>query len=433
MMDGLLVERPRLMLIVSGVFGLLAALLWPAISRPEWVGYLPTTVQAFEWASPWLPCFVCGVAAWLAGQSRAYGVDEWAMSSPLDRRARRRPVVVATVVMAVVVQIIAMLAVTVESLRFGLLDGLDSRWMLISVPTMLAYLVCACAVGTWMGAAWRRSIAVPVALVFPYAVFLTFGGTLADSPIGALTVADSRDFSYVRPALAAWVARLCFWSLLAGALVFRVVKGPSRTGVVLRWMSSVAAAVAIFQGATPATERAAYSPVCVGSQPVVCIESAFRTVLPRYREAIDVLWPNVPSALRPTMVMTENVASSVTVPADGTAVLVAPVHGFNEPARLIDADAFAAYLGDAIFAPRCVEGRLPDSTVSIVIWWRATVGAAVGEQYEIGDWLSSASAEYERAVAGTQALDALSVAERDRWFRENATDIAACVPVELPS
>jgi hypothetical protein len=439
-MDGLLLARPRAVLAIVAVAGLVAALVEPMTSRNEWVGYLPTTVSAFENTTLWLPLLLGGSAAWLAGQARAHGLDEWESASPRDHRERRRPVLVATICAAIVVHLIALAVIAIDSLRYGLNEGMDSAWMTVSIPTTIAYTVCWCALGTWMGSAWRRSIAIPVALVAPYATYAAFVLYLADAPIAGLAIADGRIFTYVRPTTGIWLARLAFWGALAVALVVRVVKGPTRWAHIVGTAASLAAAAAIFQGTSFEPVDTASTPVCEGSAPQVCLEDPMRTVLPQYRANVDELWPQLPTALRPTVVASETVDLTSLEPSsrddpNGAVVIAPPVSGFNGQARLINSPQFATRFGDGVFLAGCTDTYPPDSIVSIVIWWRNTIGVEIGDSATISDilQLSTDDPVVATATPTANAIAAMSDDAREEWFTDHADDIEACRSIEVPS
>jgi hypothetical protein len=429
-MDGLLVGRPRFVLFVLGVVGLAAALASPMSGRASWVGFLPTTVAAFESTVLWLPSILAGAAAWLAGQHRAHGLGDWASVSPRDHRARRLPSVAATLSVALVVQSVSLLVIFVDSARQGMLGAADSPWMLVSVPTTMALTGCWCATGAWLGSTMRPELAIAVSFLAPYVVYVVFV-VAADSPLASLAVADGRNFSFVRPAETMWIARGAFWVLLSATLIIRVVRGPTRWFRAAAWATSLSASAALLHGASFPSDPQAAAAHCEGSAPTMCIEQAFRAVLPEYRSAIDEVWPHIPTSLRPSVV-TSGPLPDQTGSSTPQRILVAPpVHGFEEPSRIIDRTMFSARVGDSLVLSSC-RGPIPASTVAIVIWWRTANNVPIDRPAYVGDWLSSVDPGLEQASRGARTLKKMTLADRDAWFAAHADAIASCRPVELP-
>lgn len=429
MTNGLLVGRPHLVLSVAAAVGLLVAFAEPVSSRAVWVGYLPTTASAVESTVLWLPSVLGGVAAWLVGQHRAHGLDEWADASPRDRRSRRLPTLVAVLLVGMSVHVTVFAVVVIDSLRHGMLDGADSPWMVIAAPTTIAVTACWCALGTWMGSTWRREAAIPLAVLAPYAAYVCFL-LAADSPLAGLAVADGRNFSYVRPSPEMWTARLAFWTLLAVTLVVRVVRGPTPLFRLGSWATSLAAASALLYGASFTPASAATTAVCEGSTPRVCVEYAFRTVMPRYESSVAELWRQLPAPVRPVLVTSGPSLGLDDWQTEGLAVVAPPVHGFDEPSRLIDPTMFAARFGDAVFVQQCA-GLVPISTMSVVIWWRTNSAVPIDRPAYISDWLYPADPKFGPAQAAATALAALNKHSREAWFTRHAADLTTCASFDV--
>lgn len=430
--DGSAVADRRITFAVMALASLAALLITPLTTPEQWVGWLPSTVSASEAAAAWAPCLLGGCAAWVSGQSRAHGMREWASSSSRGPAGRIAPALLLVSGVAVATQALAVVVLGLITVRFGAAQHMVGLDLLVSVPTLTAYLLTWIAVGALLGRVAPRELALPVSVLLPYATYAVMSLYLSDTPLGALALGDGRSYDYVRPTESLVLTRAVFWALLAGALWAWLLQR-RRTGRALRWGASAAAALALFQGVAIVDLPQAGRPACAGSAPLICLDRSHASALPRYRTAVDELWPSVPAALRPGVVGSD----AGVVPTSAGAVLIAPpVAGFTEPSRLVDNTMFAARFGDALFLGPCTTaGGDPAGALTLVVWWRLAHGISLTTPAYAGDAVpADADPGYADHLAAAKAFAQGGEPARQAWFSEHADQVRACsAPVAVLS
>jgi hypothetical protein len=400
------------------------ALVNPLTSLEEWVGWLPSTVSVSELAAAWLPMVACGFAAWIGGQSRAHGMQDWTATSSRTPARRIAPTLVLVATSVLFAQAASLIVLSTLSIHFGLMDRIIGADLLLSVPTLTAYVFAWVAIGAHLGRSIRREIALPLAVLLPYAIYAVFGLYLADGSLGVFALGDNRIYDYVRPATGVVVVRAVFWIVVASSLWTWLLEY-RRTNRTLSWLASIAAAVAIFQGPhfVPLTD--AFSSVCAGSSPVTCLDVSHGSTMGRYRRAVNVLWPSIPTSLRPAVLA----SSRDVAPSDATNLLIVPpVKGNTEPSRLIDQRMFAARLGDELFLSQCtsnLEGS--DTATSLDIWWRLQHHLPLDGSAFAGDTnFISSDTRYQNHLANVAAFTHQSETFRDSWFKAHRDQVLDC-------
>lgn len=409
---------------------LLAAALVVPLTRPEeWIGYLPTTLGAAEQGSVWMSMVACGAGAWLAGQARTHGFDEWSSASPRSAAARLVPALALLFSIAVAAQLLATAVLLLFSTGYGLSAPGGNYDLLLLLPTMWGYVLFWIVSGVALGRFVRREIALPLAGVLPYVAYAALALYAGDGPFAAFALGDGRSFDYVRPTLAFILARGVFW-VSVGLLGMAALLQLRRTRSAAAWITSLSAGLVLFQGPAFVALPTALDSVCLGVDPVICIDGSHASVLPRYRSATDNLWSATPAALRPDAVGSDD---AVLKGQPGTVLVVPPVRGFTSPSRLIDRTAFSGRYGDQLFLLKPCRGGATEEALVLVLWWRLTNNVPVDGSAFVGDLNFQASVpNADRLQKKADAIAAMSLTEREAWFRANAAAIRACEPWAVP-
>lgn len=425
--DGLQIGRPRSLFVASVGIVASVATIYP-LSQPErWVGWLPDTVGAAESAAAWAPSVVCVLTAWLSGQPRAHGMGEWVLSSPRSRTERLLPGLAFAGSILLAATVLSVAVIVGVSTRFGLLDGAERFRTLLLLPGLVGYLALWIPVGAALGVSLRREIALPLAALLPFAVFATLAYS-GGSPLAVLAVGDGSVYTYVEPTISTMAVRATFWISLALAAWLAVLDRRRLASATL-WVTSLAAAAGLFLGATFTPIPGVTATVCSGSGPTTCLEHGFATTMPRYRSAVERIWPLIPPALRTDAV----VALPGLAPDATTALVVPPVAGFTSPARLIDPTMFAARLGNELFVARCREGSAGRETATVlVLWWRTMTAVPVDGSAFAGDANFPIDPSYAEHAAKAAIFAALPADTRLAWFDDNASAIRSCTAGDLP-
>lgn len=420
---GSMLPQPRRTALVLVVAAAAAALVQPLTSLEAWVGWLPSTVSASESGAVWVSMVVSTTAAWVSGQTRAHGLEQWASTSPRSAAERAAPSMVLVGACAVGGQALALLVLAVVSLRFGISDGMAELDLLLSVPTTAAHLLAWVAVGTWLGRRARRELSLPVAAILPYALYATM--LLAPSGLAAvLAIGDGRTFDYVRPTVGAFVVRAVFWVALAAALWVLLLERRR----LARGLTAVTVAVGVAAGLAGADltgVRGAEEAVCVGARPVSCLDRAHATAMTRYRTAVEQVWPSIPQPLQPAVIGSHEL---VLREQPGPSLVAAPVAGYTEPARIVDSAMFAARLGDALFLRECRPGSPGrDTADALVLWWRTERDVPIDGSAVIGDTdYASLGARYTALARAAEVFGAAPGSTRDQWFAAHADAVRSC-------
>ncbi len=426
--DGLQIGRPRSLFVASVGIVAFVATIYP-LTQPElWVGWLPDTVGAAESAAAWAPSVVCVLTAWLSGQPRAHGMGEWVLSSPRSRAERLLPGLALAASILLAATVLSVAVIVGVSTRFGLLDGAERFRTLLLFPGLVGYLALWIPVGAALGVPLRREIALPLAAILPFAVFaaLVYSG---GSPLAVLAVGDGSVYTYVEPTVSTMAVRAIFWISLALAAWLAVLDRRRLASATL-WVTSFAAAAGLFVGATFTPIPGVTAPVCSGSGPTICLEHGFATTMPRYRSAVERIWPLIPTALRTDAV----VALPRLAPAAKTALVVPPVAGFTNPARIVDPTMFAARLGNELFVTRCRDGSAGLDTANVLVyWWRTLTAVPVHSSAYAGDiGYAVTDRNSTEQSAAAEAFAALPADTRLAWFDDNASAIRSCTAGDLP-
>jgi hypothetical protein len=410
---------------------LLAWLVEPLIGTEGWVGRLSTTVNVWEAAVALVPSLVCGFAAWVSGQAHAHGVDEWSATSPRSAAGRIAPSLFLVGGAAVVTQVIATLVLAVVSIRYGMLQDVKGLDLLLSVPTMTAYLLVWTAVGAALGRSMRLLVALPVAAVLPYFVYYMSIIYLSEGPAGALVIGDGRVYDYVRPATLVVVTRALFWVVLAVVAWSRLLGRP-RVSIAAGWTASIAAALAFMQGPSIVAFPGATDPICRGTSPVACLDGSHESTMEPYRKAIDRLWGSVPIPLRPAAVVS---TSEVMPTGTDFGLVVPPVAGLLTVARVVDDSMFAAKFGEALFYGACSEtSKGTDTAAALTLWWRTRLGIPPDRPAFIGDGrYGAADTDFERHDREARSFARTPQTEQDSWFQVNRDRLLTCAAPALPA
>lgn len=244
-----------------------------------------------------------------------------------------------------------------------------------------------------------------------------------------LAVGDGSAYTYGEPTVGTMAVRATFWISLALA-AWLAVLDRRRVASGTLWVTSLTAAVGLFFGASYTPIPGVTTPVCSGSGPTTCLEHGFATAMPRYRSAVERIWPRVPPPLRPDVV----VALPELAPDGRTALVVPPVAGFTEPARVVDPTMFAARLGNELFVTSCRDGSSGRETANVLLlWWRTLTSVPVDGTAFAGDAdFATTDPDYAEHVASAEAFAALPAADRLEWFDDNADAITSCTAGALP-
>lgn len=415
-------HRGRAILLLSCV-ALCCALLNPVLNMADWVGWLPSTVSASESGAVWLPSIACGSAAWLAGQPRAHGMNEWVITSPRSTAGRLVPSLAGGAFIGLTGQCLAIAFLGLVSWHYGADSAPASIDLLLSVPTFSAYIFFWVGIGGFLGRAARRQFALPTAVLLPYCFYAVLSLYFMDSALDVLSIGDGRVYDYVRPSHGMVIVRFLFWVLLASCL-FAWLLERRRFAAVCRWLTSIVAALAIFQGISFVPLKGATDADCVGTSPMTCLDGSHASTQARYRSALRVLWPTVPPSLRPPVVTADERLNT----SARAALVVPPVNGTVEPARLIAQEVFAARFGNALFVHSCTDQSSGYATaVSLNIWWRQTHGLPIDKEAFIGDVIySQMDSQFEKHLHAARVIADWSAEFRDRWFDNHRAQIASC-------
>lgn len=423
---GSALARPRLVFLLLALSCVAADLIY-AVSMPqEWVGWFPTTMGASEHGAVWLSLIAAAATAWISGQARTHGFEEWSRTSPRNEASRLLPGLILVLTALTAAQGLSLLVIVGISLSHGLRGGLTGLDLLMFVPTLTAYSLFWAAFGAALGRAVRREVAILFAGFTPYAVYAALALYASDGPLAVFAVGDGRVFDYVRPSSGTIGIRMVFW-ILAAVTLWGFLLRPGRIQRAAAWACSLVAALAIFQGAIFVPVANAHNAVCVGSGPTTCLDVSHKTTTGRYRAEIELLMPYIPKAIQPmTVGSDENVVRGRT----DRALVVPPVAGYSEPSRVIDRRMFAARFGDSLFLYPCVarEQKVTETAVTLLLWWRLEHDVPVDGSAFVGDTdYTLALPDYAARRADALAFRALSDTKRNQWFDDNASSLLGCI------
>lgn len=421
---GVCIPRPGWFAVLLTAVALTSVTVMALLRTEEWVGWLPSTIGVLELASVWMPSLLATSAAWISGQPRAHGMAEWVSTSPRSQAQRNGVAVLLVGISGVLGLCLACGVVISESLRSGLDHGMSAGIVALWIPTMVTYAVFWSIVGAAAGALLPRTVALPLGVLVPYVVYAVLDVYAANLPVAVFAVNGTRFYDYVRPATDSLVVRLVFWSVAAAVAALALVR---RWRLVQRgvWALSVAAAIALFVGPHYVPIAGAQAASCAGRLPQACLDGSHITTMPRYRSAIEDLWPSIPEPLRPDVVTS---AADLVTDAKADVLVAPPVAGVTEPARMIDPTMFAARLGDALFLDRCTDTSGGFATAVVLErWWRDAHGVPVDGTAFVGDVdLDAADLDRSASVRAAEELAALTPERRRQWFATNASAIRDC-------
>lgn len=429
--DGAGLARRWLTTVGVVAVSLLVWLVEPLLGPERWVGWLPTTVNVSDMAVALVPSLVCGFAAWVGGQPRAHGFDEWSATSPRGAAGRIAPSLLLVGGAAVATQVVATLVLAGVSVRYGLLRNITGLDLLLSIPTLTGYLLVWTAVGATLGRSMRLLVALPVAAVAPYVLYYLSVVSLAEGPVSALLISNGAVYDYVRPNTSVVVTRASFWVVLAIVAWTRLL-GRHRVSVAAGSLASILAALALLQGSALVSIPGATDPICSGTSPVACLDRSHRNTMEQYRTAIGRLWGSVPVPLRPTAV-----GSAPEVLPAGTdfGLVVPPVDGLQTVARTVDDSMFTARFGDALFYGACDETSTgTDTAAALSLWWRTRVDIPADRPAFVGDGhYGAADPAFDRHDRAARDFTRTPEAEQNRWFQLNRDHLFRCAAPALPA
>ena len=427
---GSALERPWAVLFVVILVAVGVALFMPFSRMDEWIGWLPGTISIFESIAIVLPTFLAAVSAWISGQPRAHGMSEWAAASATTSGGRVLPALVIVGTAALVVEVVVVAVLFTVSAHFGLKEGWVATDLLLVIPAVAAYVGVWAVVGAWLGSKFRRDVALLAAALLPYLWYALSISFFVGKPIEALTVGDPGTFDYLRPTAGAVILRTLVWLVLL-VLLCVSISGQRRLARLFAWMLSAVTAITILLAPPLELIPGVHEAVCAGNAPKACLEGSYRTTMARYREAIDDLWPSVPTAIRPTVI-----ASIITVVPPGEQALIVPPISANglASARLVDQQRFAAWVGDELFLAPCRSKGETGAALSLLIWWRLENGIPLDGSSHPGD------ADYTTLIPGFERLHQRAVefagrsgSDKELWFEQNREGVLGCTAPDIGS
>jgi hypothetical protein len=420
---GSTLERPWSAMWTVTIVALAVALFLPLSRMDEWVGWLPGTISIYESTAILLPTLLGAVAAWTGGLTRAHGLSEWASASPTTSGHRLLPTLVLVGSVTLFVELVTIAVLFVISAHFGLADGWVASDLIVVIPSVMAYVGVWVVIGGWVGSKLRREIALLVAALLPYLWYALSISVFVGKPVEVLAIGDPGTFDYLRPTMTAVISRALVWLVLL-ILLCVVLYGSRKLALRIAWLLSALTAVTIFLASPVVLLPGVLDSVCAGDAPKACLEGSYRTTLPRYRQAINELWPSIPRAIRPKVVASiPNV-----VPSGEQALIVPPVSGnFLAPARLIDRNKFAAWMGDELFLSPCQGTEITDAALTLLFWWRLGHQIALdGSNYPGDADFTTLTPDFERLFQYAVAFSNEPHSEQELWFDTNKEAILTC-------
>jgi len=336
-------------------------------TAPRWLGWWPSTWNAFQNFDRFGIVIAAGCTAYLTSNARKFGMGQWG-SAAVRSPGVQGLAIMATVVSAVLAAHMIGIAViaTATSSRAAAMEPI-ALWL--TIPTLV------CSTVAWAGfaaliARWLPpAVALALAVATPFLVTVWLDAYGFETPFAVFTISNSGNYLYVAPTTTTLIVRLLAWGALAVTLAVLVggVRGWRRSAAL--WVASGTAALALFNGLAFAPITGADRVVCRGSAPEVCVTQPFASGLEEFAGVVDSVWTRIPPELRVAAGHSPEVAG-----VDPRGALVAgPVRGNDESSLILDRKQTIARIGEAAW-PR-PEQECSDSTYLLTrsafqVWWR---------------------------------------------------------------
>lgn len=415
-----LVRAPRLSwVLLAGLMVALDLLLVLTI-REQWLGWMPSTTNAWAAASVTVPpSLLAGASAWLSGAPRRSDAVEWLSASPRVPNAASlwsiawvaSAGVVAHGVTFVVMALLSSQAAPVDWAGTG--PSTATTVLLVAASTVLS-----AAWGGWLGAVLPSAVALPLAAAVPYALGVASAFLSFQSPLAALFVHNSVPIA-ARSSLSVLLVQSFLYVLLAAWLSLFIVQHGRRWG--MGWVVSAVVAVAVFGGLPVVYPPGAEDPVCRGQQPAVCVPRSQLAALDDLALFSTGAVERLPSSLRPDFVL-----GSMPAPGPGSSVSI----GSD---KVVGRQQVTAMIGAEVFDPACAttEGD-PAVSAGLLTWWWREQGLPEDEQiYPGGPVLAGEGAAVVEGDPGIREsvaarLTAMTDTQRRRWLAAKAEQIRTC-------
>lgn len=419
----LYVGSPKLTVTVGAgvIFGF--ALL-PALSLERWFGSFAATMAQFTVCSALASIPICGFGAWIAGQHRRWGTQVIAYLSGRSLREVFRSPIVTTIALASSAYLIVFASMTVTTVVRGGPPEIAEIHLSLVLITVLSSTVAWSAIGILLGRTLPRAVALPMAVVLPYATFFTSEFFRGVPGIHLLSTGESAAWAYFQPDITAVIVKALFWMAAAAALSALALARVRMAGR-LAWALSVMLTVGILAGDRLGEVPGATSIACYKRVTEVCSDRAHRSVLPSYAELVDEQVASMPEHLRPARVV-----SAVEFASSGADVVAAPWRGAFSPSSLIDRVPTQVALVDAVYG-RCTQQprtTADGSEISdlLMIWGRLRAGFSPGVQYYLGGPSFSSEGHGKDVMAAATRLSQRPYADQAAWLIANAKAIDSC-------
>jgi hypothetical protein len=398
----------------------------PVASSPErWLGSFNDTMSAFALSSVLASVAIASVGAWLGGQQRRWGVDEWAYVSGRSAADLHHSSLRATLLISTGCYLLVLTSMTVLTLwRGGAPPPEDLHLVLVPVAIVASGIAHA-GMGVLLGRTFPRYVALPVAAATPYAAYFVSVSYEGIPGIQLLTAGETRTWTYVMPNVATVAIEAAFWAGVASMVVLACM---GRWAWSIRCGLGVSAvlAVGILAGETYVDVPDASSPACRPGEITVCTDQAHRSVLPSYVEQVMSAASALPTTLRPRRVVSDD-----TLRASASDLVAPPIRGNESPAFVIDQDMFRISFGDEVLG-RCLHhgadtsSDAQDVTSFLLIWWRVRAGVDPAIPAYLGAPSFGPSGAPASMRAKAESFARLAPGVQASWLEKWAPDIRDC-------
>ena len=470
-----LVRRPARTWAALTAFVVVVDLALALTTREQWLGWMPSTANAWAAMTVTLPpSLLAGAAAWLVGAPRRSGAQEWLIASPRQLNSAAVWSVLWVALAGAVGHVITFAAMLILSWRAAPVDWAGSLpATAFTLVLIIAFSVLAASFGGWVGSILPTAAALPLGAALPYGLAVCSAFISRESPLAALFVHNAvpiaaRSTTWVLLAQSVTYAAVAVWLLF---LMTRHAKSSWMAWVVsasvavtmfgglplvfppgaevllaqsvtyaavavwllflmtrhaksswMAWVVSASVAVTMFGGLPLVFPPGAEEPVCRSAASKVCVPRSQLAALDDLTTVTDDALADMPESMRPDYVI-----GSMPPPGRGAMVSV----GSD---KVVDRQQVIAMLGADSFEPPCATSTGdPSATLALLTWWWRAHDLPEDEQvYPGGPVLAGEgaivptdSSRVDR-VAVAERLSAMSRAERNRWFSVRADKIRSC-------
>ena len=416
-----LVRRPARTWAALTAFVVVVDLALALTTREQWLGWMPSTTNAWAAMTVTLPpSLLAGAAAWLVGAPRRSGAQEWLIASPRQLNSAAVWSVLWVALAGAVGHVITFAAMLILSWRAAPVDWAGSLpATAFTLVLIIAFSVLAASFGGWVGSILPTAAALPLGAALPYGLAVCSAFISRESPLAALFVHNAvpiaaRSTTWVLLAQSVTYAAVAVWLLF---LMTRHAKSSW-----MAWVVSASVAVTMFGGLPLVFPPGAEEPVCRSAASTVCVPRSQLAALDDLTTFTDDALADMPESMRPDYVI-----GSMPPPGRGAMVSV----GSD---KVVDRQQVIAMLGADSFEPPCATSTGdPSATLALLTWWWRAHDLPEDEQvYPGGPVLAGEgaivptdSSRVDR-VAVAERLSAMSRAERNRWFSVRADKIRSC-------